>query len=48
MHKYEAAIPTAAGKNNAWLNGEEAVKVIEGGNGYKVTATSTSGDTFTI
>ncbi len=47
VHEYEAAIPTAAGNNNAYLNGEEAVKVIEGGHGYKVTATSTSGDTFT-
>jgi type IV pilus assembly protein PilA len=44
-HEYEPAIQIAAGNGNAYLSaaaGEEA------GKGYVVTATATSGDTFTI
>jgi type IV pilus assembly protein PilA len=48
IHEYEPAIQTAAGGNNAYLNGEEATKVIESGKGYEVTATSTNKDTFTF
>ena len=45
LHEYEPSIQTAAGNNNAYLSG---TAVIEGGAGYEVTATSTSGDKFTI
>jgi type IV pilus assembly protein PilA len=49
LHEYEPTIQTAAGSNNAYLNGEGAVKVINSGAGYEVTATSTTaGHTFTI
>ncbi len=44
LHEYEAAIPTSAGNGNAW---DSAAEAIEGGKGYKVTATATSGDKFT-
>jgi type IV pilus assembly protein PilA len=43
--EYEAAILTAAGKGNAYVSAAEAK---EEGKGYTITATSTSGDTFTI
>ena len=45
LNKYEPSIQTAAGNNNAYLSG---AKEIETGAGYEVTATSTSGHTFTI
>ncbi len=44
LHEYEPAIQTAAGNNNAYVSVAEA---LEAGKGYKVTATSTNGDTFT-
>jgi type IV pilus assembly protein PilA len=48
LHEYEPSIQTAAGSNNAYMNGEGATEVIEGNAGYKVTATSTSGAAYTI
>jgi type IV pilus assembly protein PilA len=46
LHEYESAIQTAEGGGNAWL---KEVEEIEGGKGYKVTATApTTEDTFTI
>jgi type IV pilus assembly protein PilA len=45
LHEYEPAIQIAAGNNNAYLG---TAKAEEAGKGYVVTATSTSGDTFTI
>jgi type IV pilus assembly protein PilA len=48
IKEYEPAIQTAPGGNNAYLNGEEATKVIESNGGYEVTATSPNGDTFTF
>jgi len=48
LHEYESAIQTAAGNNNAYLNGEGATAVIESNKGYEVTATATNGDTFTF
>jgi type IV pilus assembly protein PilA len=45
VHEYEPAIQIAEGNNNAWLN---AASAAESGKGYVVTATATSGDTFTI
>jgi type IV pilus assembly protein PilA len=44
IHEYEPAIQTAAGNGNAYLT---VAKAEEGGKGYVVTASSTSGDTFT-
>ncbi len=44
-HAYEPSIQTAAGNNNAYLS---AAGAIETGKGFEVTATSTTGDTFTI
>jgi type IV pilus assembly protein PilA len=44
LHEYEAAILTSAG-NNAYISTAESV---ESGKGYKVVATSTNGDTFTV
>jgi type IV pilus assembly protein PilA len=44
LHEYEPAIQTAAGNNNAYITAAEST---ESGHGYLVTATSTSGDTFT-
>src|SRR5690349_19786216 len=41
LHEYESAIQTAPGNGNAYLSAAEAA---EGGKGYTVTATSTSGD----
>jgi type IV pilus assembly protein PilA len=48
MHEYEPAIQIAPGNNNAYLNGEEATKVIESNGGYEVTATASNGDKFTF
>ena len=48
MKEYEPAIQTAAGHNNAYLNGEGATVVIESNRGYEITATSPNGDTFTF
>jgi type IV pilus assembly protein PilA len=48
LHEYEPSIQTAAGNNNAYMSGEGATKVIESNAGYEVTATSTSGATYTI
>jgi type IV pilus assembly protein PilA len=45
LHEYEPSIQTAAGGGNAYLS---TVTVLTGNTGYEVTATSTSGDTFTI
>ncbi|MGO9489432.1 MAG: type IV pilin protein [Solirubrobacteraceae bacterium] len=45
LHSYEPSIQTAAGNGNAYLSGATAP---EEGNGFTVTATSTSGHTFTI
>lgn len=45
LHEYETTIQTAAGNSNPWLSTAEAK---EGSLGYVVTATSTSGDTFTV
>jgi type IV pilus assembly protein PilA len=45
LNKYETTIQTAAGNNNAYLS---AAASTEAGAGYSVTATSTSGHTFTI
>jgi type IV pilus assembly protein PilA len=45
LNEYEAAILTAAGKGNAYIS---AAAAIEEGKGYAITATSTTGDTFTI
>jgi type IV pilus assembly protein PilA len=44
LHEYEPAIQTAAGNNNAYASVAEAT---EGGKGFVVTATATTGDTFT-
>ena len=44
VHEYEAAVPIVATTGNAWDSMAEAT---EGGKGYKVTATSANGDTFT-
>jgi type IV pilus assembly protein PilA len=43
--EYEPTIQTAAGNNNAYLSAAEAT---EAGAGFKVTATSVSGHTFSI
>ena len=48
LKEYEPTIQTAAGSGNAYMNGEGATVVIESGGGYEVTATSTSGHTFTV
>jgi type IV pilus assembly protein PilA len=48
MHEYEPGIQTAAGNNNAYLNGEAATAVIESNKGYEVTATAPNGDKFTF
>src|SRR5271167_2610425 len=49
LKEYEPTIQTAAGGNNAFMEGEGATKVIESGGGYEVTATSTiAGHTFTV
>lgn len=45
LKTYEPAIQTAAGNNNAYLS---EAKAEESGTGFKVTATSTSGHTFSI
>ena len=45
VHEYESAIQIAEGNNNAFLS---AAASAESGRGYVVTATATSGDTFTI
>jgi type IV pilus assembly protein PilA len=45
LHEYEPQLQTNAGNSNAWLSVAESQ---ESGAGYKVTATSTNGDTFTI
>ncbi len=45
LKEYEASIPTAKEGTNAWLS---AAETTESNTGYKVTATSTSGDTFTV
>jgi type IV pilus assembly protein PilA len=45
LHTYEPSIQTAAGNGNAYLSN---VTVATGNTGYEVTATATSGDTFTI
>lgn len=44
IHEYEPTLQTAPGANNAYISKAEAT---ESGKGYIVTATSTSGDTFT-
>jgi type IV pilus assembly protein PilA len=48
LKKYEPTIQTAAGSGNAYLNAAGATVVTEAGGGYEVTATSTSGHTFTV
>jgi type IV pilus assembly protein PilA len=48
LNEYEPSIQTASGNNNAYMAGEGATVVIESNKGFEVTATSTSGDTFTI
>ena len=48
LKEYEPTIQNAAGGGNAYMNGEGATVVIESGGGYEVTATSTSGHTFTV
>jgi type IV pilus assembly protein PilA len=45
LNEYEPAIVIAAGKNNAYISLAEAA---EANKGYKIVATSTNGDTFTI
>jgi type IV pilus assembly protein PilA len=46
LNEVETALPTAAGgANNAWL---EAAQPIESNAGYKVTAASSSGGTFSV
>ena len=45
LHEYEPTIQTAAGSGNAYLINAEPE---EEGKGYKVTATSTNGDAFSI
>jgi type IV pilus assembly protein PilA len=45
LKEYEPAIITEAGKGNAYISAAEAK---EEGKGYTITATSTTGDTFTI
>lgn len=44
IHEYEPALQTAAGNNSAYVSAAQAQ---EGGKGFKVVATSASGDTFT-
>jgi len=49
LKEYEPTIQTAAGSGNAYMNGEEATKVLNGGTGYEVTASSTTaGHSFTV
>ena len=48
LKEYEPTIQNVAGSGNAYMNGEGATVVIESGGGYEVTATSTSGHTFTV
>ena len=48
LKEYEPTIQNAAGGGNAYMNAEGATVVIESGGGYEVTATSTSGHTFTV
>jgi type IV pilus assembly protein PilA len=48
LKAYEPSIQTATGNGNAYLNGAGAVAVVESGEGYEVTATSTNGDLFKI
>ena len=43
LNEYEPTIQTAAGNNNAYISGVAATA-----NTYEITATSTSGDTFTV
>jgi type IV pilus assembly protein PilA len=45
LKTYEPTIQTSEGNGNAWLSG---VTVETGNKGYEVTATSTSGDTFSV
>jgi type IV pilus assembly protein PilA len=45
LNEYEPAIITEPGKNNAYIS---EAKEQEAGKGYKIVATSTDGDTFTI
>jgi type IV pilus assembly protein PilA len=45
LNKIEPTIQTAAGNNNAYLSGAEA---IESNKGFRVTATAPNGHTFTI
>ena len=44
LQEYEHALQIEAGNNNAYISVAEA---IEGGEGFKVVGTATSGDTFT-
>jgi type IV pilus assembly protein PilA len=48
LNAYEKTIQTAAGNNNAYMNGAGATVVIESNKGFEVTATSTTGHTFTV
>ena len=43
LNEYEPTIRTAAGGNNAYISGVAATATT-----YEITATSTSGDTFTV
>ena len=43
LNEYEPTIQTAAGNNNAYISGVTAAAGT-----YEITATSTSGDTFTV
>jgi type IV pilus assembly protein PilA len=45
INTYEKTIPIVKKEKEAWLS---AVAEVESGKGYKVTATSTSGDTFSV
>jgi type IV pilus assembly protein PilA len=45
LHEYEPAILIEPGKSNAYVS---AAAEQEGGKGYKIVATATDGDTFTI
>ena len=44
LSEYEHALQFEEGNNNAWISTAEA---LEEGKGFKIVATSTSGDTFT-
>ena len=48
LNQYEATIQLNSGNNNAFVANPGGTSVSGGGTGYTVTATSTTGDTYSI